>query len=128
MVAREESPMSYAEAWRENRRRWKWFLLLWIGGPIVLGVLSFLVSGVGSLFLSPRLLKEMMNLVSLLGGLIWVFGTLTMGFKLFFSFHCPRCEKLFYLKGLGGNAFARHCQHCRLRKGELEPPDEHQPR
>lgn len=120
--------MSYAEAWREDRRLWKGFLLWWMGGPVVLTVLALLVSGVGGLFLSPRLLKEMMNLVFLLGGLLWVFGTLTMGLKLFFSFRCPRCEELFYRRGLGGNAFARHCLHCRLRKGELESPDAHQPR
>lgn len=111
--------MSYAEAWKENRRRWKWFLLWWVGGLITFVVVSLLAS----LVVSPQGREQARNVIFFIVGPGWVLGTMTMAARLFYMFRCPRCEELFYMKWLYGNPYTRHCLHCGLRKGTVEPPE-----
>ena len=92
----------YAAAWRESRRRWWRLLAYWIGGP-------FVIIAVELTFHPPELVITALALT-------WMIGS---GFLAFSNagFPCPRCGEAFYLRGLYGNSFPRHCLHCRLRWG-----------
>ena len=115
--------MSYADAWKEDRRLWKRFLRCWMGGPVAFVVLSVLSSGVLGPFLSAQQRNSVSEGVFLLVGISWALGFLLTASDLFQGFRCPRCTNLFYTKGLFCNNFARRCLHCRLRKGAVEEPD-----
>lgn len=124
--------MSYAEAWREDRKHWKWFLLWVFGLPVGF---TLLVLGFGGLvlllnrLLPPRQeewLRELLekgpspNALFPIVMVMWLPGCVLLGFKVF-EFACPRCGESFYTKGLSGNPYTSKCMHCGLRKGMVEP-------
>jgi predicted RNA-binding Zn-ribbon protein involved in translation (DUF1610 family) len=119
--------MSYAEAWRENSRRWKWFLLWWIGGVVAMALLIPLLLLLIGIFVPPTTdANAVADVLFYVLAPIWLVGTLITASKLA-AFRCPRCGQHFYLKGLVGNGFARRCMHCRLPVGAEDPPEGNAP-
>ncbi|OJH41542.1 hypothetical protein [Cystobacter ferrugineus] len=124
--------MSYAEAWREDRRRWRRLLLWVIGLPVGFTLFVFALGGLvlllERLFPPPRAewLWELLQRVPSPDALfpvvmvLWLPGGMLLAFKVF-EFACPRCGESFYTKGFSRNSFTLECMHCGLRKGAVEP-------
>lgn len=104
----------YALAWRESRRRFRQFLVYWIGGPFFFMATMMLV---GALF-EEGPPKRVEDLVFMGCGLAWAVGCFVLGFR-HATFPCPRCGESFYMRAFGGNVLARRCLNCKLPKGAL---------
>ncbi|WNG13492.1 hypothetical protein [Cystobacter fuscus] len=131
--------MSYADAWREDRRRWRWLLLWALGLPVGFTLFVFGLGGLVLLLehlLPPRQeewLRELLekgpspNALFPIVMATWLPGCVLLGFKVF-MFACPRCGESFYTKGFTRNPYTSKCMHCGLRKGAVESSGGDDPR
>lgn len=111
--------MRYEEAWKEQRRRGRVFLLCWIGGP--LGVLlgyAFVDVVIGR-FLSPPQRKSFGDTALFVLALTWVLVTAFARFR-HADWPCPRCGQSFELRGTFSNPLTSRCLHCGLPRGASE--------
>jgi ABC-type transport system involved in multi-copper enzyme maturation permease subunit len=94
------TPAQFAAAWRDYRRRRRWFIGTGVGG-VVIATLVFTLSN-----------RPPLGLVSFWAlGPAWMICVLVVAVR-FQLFKCPRCRLPFS----NGNPLARTCQHCGLPK------------
>jgi hypothetical protein len=114
------NPGSYAEKWRDYRRR-KWFVYASGAGGFALLVLLMFVSSRFAPCRTPATGNACL-VVPWVFGIAWLvtFAVATMRAG---SWRCPRCGNLFFSRGLGSNPLARRCMHCALPKWARDTGD-----
>src|SRR5437762_1584100 len=89
----------YSKQWSDLAKRIRAFFWAWIGGWLLIGVVSLAVHGL-ALLLFP----------------LWVVAFFVTGWR-WSLFSCPRCGKQFFKPNAWAvNQLARRCYHCGLRK------------
>src|SRR5437588_826428 len=94
----------FAFAWKDYRRRRRWFFGVWLGGFLVVVLLVKLLSTL-----------SLDDLAFYILGPAWMIGFLIAGMRMWL-FQCPRCHRRFFCTWWHGNLFARKCLHCGLPK------------
>jgi hypothetical protein len=105
------SRAQFATAWREYRRRRRWFLGAALAGVVIAGLLTALSN------------RPPLGIVAFWAlGPAWIICIMVVAVRLQL-FKCPRCHQPFS----NGNPFAGSCLHCRVPKWSLpdspEAPD-----
>lgn len=110
MAKIEEGP--YAAAWREHRRRDRWFWAAFLGYLPGVPLLGTVISGlVGHGLYLPT-------------AIAWMIAISIAGYRSG-MLRCPRCGQRYYVRTFFHNGFARRCLHCGLPKwasGSLDRP------
>src|SRR5437867_2231180 len=99
-------------AWRDYRRRRRWFFGTWLGGFVI-------VASLAAIF----------DRLSLRTAGFWILGPAWMicflvGALRLQLFRCPRCHRPFFNAYWYGNPLARRCVHCGLPKWSAEDSHE----
>jgi hypothetical protein len=102
----------YTATWAEYRRSARQYIAVFLGGPVVVLVVTAGVKG--------ALGERAGN---------WVFGALWLammallarGSYKHFNWPCPRCGEPFFRKVATKNSFTRRCLHCALPKWASGP-------
>ena len=95
---------SHVLAWKDYRRRVRWFFLAWLGGFVVLAALGTALD-----------LLHAPEWALLILGFFWMATFACAGFYLQ-RFRCPRCKEFFFFSTFSYWPFARACRHCKLPK------------
>jgi hypothetical protein len=115
MEAAESLPSrSYAESWRDYRRRVR--LWWWSGlGGFAFMVLFMLLAALLIQGLGISGFRPVIDVLFPVFGFAWlaVFAVSTVRLQ---SWRCPRCGNSFFARGFGRNPLARRCLHCGLPK------------
>jgi len=101
-----------ASAWNDYRQRRRWFFAVWLGGMVVVFLLSWPLTA----------LLDSDVPFYIIGGL-WMLAFGIAGVRLTL-FTCPRCRQWFFCTWWSSNHFARHCVHCGLPKWKEINSDE----
>ena len=95
---------SYEQPWLEYKRRRDFFLFVFVGYGVIVGVVSYLTQG----------LVYNHKLTNVLGFSWFLLVLVAMGRLQ--VWHCPRCGERFFMKSFWHNIFTSRCLHCGLEK------------
>ncbi len=100
------TPGAMTDAWRDYRRRLRWFFVVWIGGFLGAAVAAYAL-------VSSRFGQHAVSII----GIAWLLALTVVAVRLQL-FRCPRCSRQFCKARWYFNPLASHCVHCGLPKGQ----------
>ncbi|MGD0625569.1 MAG: hypothetical protein ABSB32_12705 [Thermodesulfobacteriota bacterium] len=100
----ETGRLQFSLAWKDYKRRRRWFFGAWLGGFVVVASLAALLNRM-----------SLGDLAFWVLGPLWLVAFVIAGLRLEF-FRCPRCHRHFFCARWYYNLFARRCVHCGLPK------------
>ena len=101
-----EQPAAISDAWRDYRRRVRWFFVVWIGGFVGAAALAYAL-------VSTPYGERAVPVI----GIAWLVALTVVAVRLQL-FRCPRCSRQFCKQRWYFNPLASHCVHCGLPKGQ----------
>src|SRR3954451_20389761 len=98
--------------WTDYRTRRLQFHSASLGGFVMISLLALITQ-----LAAPRLLSFVFPAL----GMLWMVAFAVTGFRVQ-RFHCPECDKPFFVGRWHVNTWARRCAHCGLPKWSESPP------